>query len=480
MNIAVSQPFSYRQALTIPSASRGRMLLSLMAADSAALALAVGVSVLAKGLITGDYEVGSHLRLAIFLPAFLAAYAAAGLYSRLSLGPPEEARRSMVCSSLMFVFLSAVTVSIRSATTYLRPTLFIAIVLAVALVPLLRSAMRGWLGKRAWWGYPAVIFGAPIPASEIAAAMRNKPGQGLKPVAIVSDGRGSLEHVAGLPVLSARDLIEQAELDSGTYAVLAPNANAHIQAQLDACKDRFTRIIAISASFPGIANLWATPHAMGGLLGIEICQQALLPHKHLLKRISDLILAVVSAPVTLPLIAAIAVWVKLDSPGPIFFRQERIGRGGRTFRAWKFRTMVANAGQILDQELDHDPALRLEWELTQKLKRDPRLTRAGRILRKSSLDELPQLWNVLKGEMSLVGPRPIVQAEVARYGPHFAAYARVPGGITGLWQVSGRNDTSYEERVGLDAYYVRNWSVWLDLYILFRTVGTVLFRKGAY
>jgi Undecaprenyl-phosphate galactose phosphotransferase WbaP len=480
MNIAVSQPFPHTAFTAIPSPRRARMLLSLMAADSAALALAVGITVLAKAGFTGELEFASHLRLAVFLPVFLAAYGAAGLYSRLSLGPPEEARRSIACSSLMFVFLSAVTVSMRSATAYLRPTLFIAAGLAAALVPLLRSAIRGWLGDRPWWGYPAVIFGPSKSAADVVAVMRTNPGQGLKPIAIVNGEARGMERVEGLPLLSSRQILEESELHQDTYAVLAPNAGPRTQAELESCKDRFARIIAISASFPGIANLWAMPHAMGGLLGIEVCQQALLPNKHLLKRIWDFVLALLSAPVTLPLIAAIAVWIKLDSAGPAFFRQERIGRGGRTFGAWKFRSMVANAAGILERELKRDPSLRLEWEQTQKLKHDPRITRAGAFLRKSSLDELPQLWNVLKGEMSLVGPRPIVQAEIARYGAHFAAYAQVPGGITGLWQVSGRNDTSYEERVGLDAYYVRNWSVWLDLYILFRTVGTVLFRKGAY
>ncbi len=479
MNAAVQHPLYFSPSVAIPHPQPQRMLLSLMAADSVALALAVGVSIAVKALITGETEFGIYVRLAIFLPAFLAAYGAAGLYSRLALGPPEEARRSIACSSLMFVFLSALTVSMRSATTYLRPALFGAIVLAAALVPLLRSAVRGWLGTCAWWGFPAIIFGPPESAADLAATMRQNPGQGLKPVAIVHSQPGAPLRVAGLPVVSGAELGDIG-VQPDSYAVLTSDAGAHTLALLESSKDRFSRIIAISASFPGIANLWATPRAMGGLLGIEVCQQALLPHKHLMKRISDFTLALLLAPVLSPLVAAIAIWIKLDSPGPAFFRQQRIGRGGRTFHAWKFRTMVLNAGEILQQELKRNPSVRFEWEQTQKLKHDPRITRAGAFLRKTSLDELPQLWNVLKGEMSLVGPRPIVESEIARYGDQFSAYTRVPGGITGLWQVSGRNDTSYEERVGLDAYYVRNWSVWLDLYILFRTVGTVLFRKGAY
>jgi lipopolysaccharide/colanic/teichoic acid biosynthesis glycosyltransferase len=142
--------------------------------------------------------------------------------------------------------------------------------------------------------------------------------------------------------------------------------------------------------------------------------------------------------------------------------------------------MVPDADAVLTKYLETHPELKEEWLRDQKLRNDPRITRTGRFLRKTSLDELPQLWNVLRGEMSLVGPRPIVEAEIERYGANFALYTRVLPGLTGLWQVSGRNDTTYPERVALDSYYVRNWSVWLDLYILARTVWVVLAGKGAY
>ena len=153
---------------------------------------------------------------------------------------------------------------------------------------------------------------------------------------------------------------------------------------------------------------------------------------------------------------------------------------GRRFRAWKFRTMHMNADALLQEHLERDPALRAEWEKDHKLKNDPRVTWIGKILRKTSLDELPQLWNVFCGEMSLVGPRPIVDAEIPKYGDHYDQYEKVPPGITGLWQISGRNNTSYEERVAFDAFYVRNWSPWFDLYILACTVKVVLRGEGAY
>ena len=205
-----------------------------------------------------------------------------------------------------------------------------------------------------------------------------------------------------------------------------------------------------------------------------------LPQSLLLKRLIDLPLAVLCSLVVLPMVAIIALLVKLSSRGPVFYSGKRIGAGGRYFYAWKFRTMRTDAEQVLEEHLAKCPELRRQWEETQKLKNDPRVTRVGRFLRKASLDELPQLLNVLRGEMSLVGPRPIVDQEVRRYGDVFQLYCSVLPGITGLWQISGRNNTTYEERVDYDATYVRNWSVWSDLSILVRTIKVVLLQEGAY
>ena len=172
--------------------------------------------------------------------------------------------------------------------------------------------------------------------------------------------------------------------------------------------------------------------------------------------------------------------MKLSSRGPVLYANDRIGRDGKRFKMWKFRSMFINSAAVLDEHLDANPDLREQWETNLKLKYDPRITRIGRFIRKTSLDELPQLWNVIKGEMSLVGPRPILLEEQSRYGEYFRIYTSVSPGITGLWQVSGRSNTSYEERLQLVAYYVHNWSLWLDIYLLLRTVRIVLFGRGAY
>jgi len=198
------------------------------------------------------------------------------------------------------------------------------------------------------------------------------------------------------------------------------------------------------------------------------------------KRSTDVVLGVCLCVVLMPLLLLVAAAVWMSSPGPILFSHRRIRRRGEFFTMWKFRTMCINSGEVFERYLMADPEALAEWRTTRKLRRDPRVTRVGRFLRKTSLDELPQLWNVLNGTMSLVGPRPIVAAEVEKYGECFWDYCSVKPGITGLWQVSGRHQLTYEQRVELDRRYARGWSLRVDAMILLRTWSSVVNRDGAY
>ncbi|OQC14003.1 MAG: UDP-glucose:undecaprenyl-phosphate glucose-1-phosphate transferase [Lentisphaerae bacterium ADurb.Bin082] len=193
----------------------------------------------------------------------------------------------------------------------------------------------------------------------------------------------------------------------------------------------------------------------------------------------ELPLTVLLFVVFLPLGTLLALLIKLTSPGPAIYRARRIGRHGRTIYVLKFRTMFVDADQKLEAILDENPELMREWQRKFKLSNDPRITPLGKILRRTSLDELPQLWNVLRGDMALVGPRPIVEQERELYGEHLTDLLTVQPGMTGLWQVSGRSNTTYAERVALDMHYVENWSPWLDLMILGKTLGVVLKGTGA-
>jgi len=198
------------------------------------------------------------------------------------------------------------------------------------------------------------------------------------------------------------------------------------------------------------------------------------------KRVFDIALVILAMPVLLPLLLLIALVVRLNSPGPVFFSHRRICRDGAFFSMWKFRTMCVNSSDVLEQHLARNPGARAEWNKTHKLRVDPRITSVGHFLRRYSLDELPQVWNVLSGRMSLVGPRPIVAAEVEKYAGCFDFYCRVKPGVTGLWQVSGRSKLTYDERVALDCDYVNHWSLLKDLRILFRTFRSVVNQDGAY
>jgi Undecaprenyl-phosphate galactose phosphotransferase WbaP len=204
------------------------------------------------------------------------------------------------------------------------------------------------------------------------------------------------------------------------------------------------------------------------------------PLNRYLKIVFDFVLTSVGTIIILPILIFIALWIYIDSPGPVIFKHIRIGKDGKEFPCYKFRSMCIDAKEKLEELLKNDPEVRAEWERDFKLKNDPRITKSGAFLRKTSLDELPQIFNVLKGQMSLVGPRPIIKMEMERYGKYINDYLMVKPGITGMWQVSGRSDIDYNERVLLDSWYVRNWSVWIDIVMLFKTIKVVFFRKGAY
>jgi exopolysaccharide production protein ExoY len=199
-----------------------------------------------------------------------------------------------------------------------------------------------------------------------------------------------------------------------------------------------------------------------------------------MKRFVDVVFAGGALMFFLPLFGMIAGLIKLSDGGPVFYRHRRVGHRGQEFGCLKFRTMVTNGDEVLQQHLVDSAEAAREWEETRKLKSDPRVTTLGNVLRKLSIDELPQLINIIRGDMSLVGPRPIVSAEIAMYGPHAELYCRARPGLTGLWQVSGRNDKSYADRVVLDCTYVQNWSHRVDLVIILKTIPAVLSSRGTY
>ena len=226
-------------------------------------------------------------------------------------------------------------------------------------------------------------------------------------------------------------------------------------------------------------SLWVEPRDLNGQLGLEFHYHLLDRSSVWVKRTVDFLGAFILLLSLSPLLGLLTLLIMIDSPGPIFFRQERTGQNFKHFKVLKFRTMVVNAEQKLQQLLKESPEIRSEFEKYHKLEKDPRVTRVGNFLRRFYLDELPQLWNVLKGDMSLVGPRPVLDYEISKMETYAPIILRVKPGMTGWWQVTGRHQIDFLQRVRLEEYYISNWSLWMDIYILMKTVWVVLGGKGA-
>ncbi|MBS2011922.1 MAG: exopolysaccharide biosynthesis polyprenyl glycosylphosphotransferase [Deltaproteobacteria bacterium] len=293
--------------------------------------------------------------------------------------------------------------------------------------------------------------------------------------------RGKFAEVEGVPIVGDLSLAPiLAQRLKIPYAVLAmPGVDSpKLLGIVERVGGKFSHLLVIPDLF-GFATLGVPAKNLGGILGVEVRQQLLLPGPRLAKRVMDVALTSVGIFFVLPFLVLIALLIKLDSKGPIFYTQKRLGRDGEFFKAYKFRTMHGDGEERLKAILDADPALKAEYEIYHKLKKDPRVTRIGRVLRKFSLDEFPQLLNVVLGDMSLVGPRPYIEREVAEMGGQEKIILRAPPGMTGMWQVSDRNATSFAQRVQIDVYYVRNWSPWLDIHILAKTFGVVIKGTGS-
>jgi undecaprenyl-phosphate galactose phosphotransferase len=239
-------------------------------------------------------------------------------------------------------------------------------------------------------------------------------------------------------------------------------------------RDRLADVVSLSEFVGGEAANTSRYGEVSSGIGLSSAER-------FLKRVFDIVSVVVMVVLFGPVMVVIALAIAMSSSGQVIFRQTRVGRNGKQFTIYKFRSMVANSGRVLEELLESSPDAKAEWERDFKLKNDPRVTRIGRFVRQTSLDELPQLWNVLRGDMSIVGPRPVLPEELERhYGSARDHYLSVAPGLTGLWQVSGRNDLGYEQRVWLDRCYVETWNLVTDFTIVMRTVSVMFGRRGAY
>lgn len=411
---------------------------------------------------------------------FVIIYLMMGLYPAIGVGPVEELRRLSIGTTLGMLALMGLSFYLRNINLWSRAVLGLTWVFLLFSAPLARKIFRRaalWLGM---WGAPVVVIGETEGVANVYRNLRRNRLTGLWPVLCVRTS--PITRLFPPPSSPGSGFPEIRALFQNIDIVILVPEKAPLGAVKNVMLDkthRFKRII-VMFDDARMGSVWFTPLHLVEHLGLEVTHQLINPAQQFIKRLLDLFLIFISLPFLLPLWALIALAIKLDSPGPVFYTQKRVGHGGKDILIWKFRTMVANADEVLEQYLASDPALRTEWDRNFKLKHDPRITRMGRFLRRTSLDELPQLWNVLRREMSLIGPRPIVAEEIPLYGDDFDIYKQVVPGMTGLWQISGRNDTTYQERVNLDVYYVQNWSIWLDVHILIHTFISALQGRGAY
>jgi Undecaprenyl-phosphate galactose phosphotransferase WbaP len=405
-----------------------------------------------------------------------------GLYPGYGLDSPEQLRRHTYASFAALAMVAIFALGFQVGHLLSRPLLALAFIGLLILAPFVQHVVKLWMKKRNWWGRPVIVLGYKEAGAKVVTLLKEEWELGYDPVAIFDyrlDTTGEvLEGGDNRQVLAAVvDTASEHGVDTAIFAM--PNIRREQLSRLvNLASLRFRQVVVIP-NLDGITNSAVVARDFAGTFGVEIKYNLLDPWARRVKRALDLVGSVMGGLLISPVFVAIVVLIKLGSPGPAFYGHWRVGIGGRHFRCWKFRTMQLNAEQLLEEYLQTNLDLRAEWEENQKLQDDPRVTRAGRFLRKTSLDELPQLWNVLRGEMSLTGPRPIVDAEVPKYGNVYELYKRIRPGMSGFWQVSGRSDTSYVERVAMDSHYVRNWSVWLDLIILTRTVKIVLLGRGA-
>jgi Undecaprenyl-phosphate galactose phosphotransferase WbaP len=438
-----------------------------------------GVTVLLGSRIDGKLDLPHYFSLWPALGVFFAIFALSNLYPGIIHNPVTELRRLGLALTLGFLVLAALISVARLDDVYPLRALFLCWIAAIVVTPLLRSIVRALICHKPWWGIPVAVFHTGDESTEIVRELELHPEIGLRPVVLLSSSYHG-RRAATVPILDIH-LAASVRACGVERAMIAlpETGSTKLLEDLEKYESLFPRLMIIHSS-AALYSLTVNARQLAGCLAVEVRRDLLLPLPRLAKRSIDLFLVGLILPlVTLPILL-IGLLVSLESPGPIFYGHHRVGRGRRRFRIWKIRTMKINADELLRNVLAKDGNLREEWMRDRKLRNDPRITRVGRFLRKTSLDELPQLWNVLRGEMSLVGPRPIVEEEVAAYGQNFSLYCRVTPGLTGLWQVSGRNAVSRRDRVLLDSYYVRNWSPWLDLHILARTASVVLTREGAY
>jgi len=385
-----------------------------------------------------------------------------GLYPGYGLTAVKELEHMNKSIALAYFLLASVSYLNKSFQVFPRSILLISWGLSSLTLPLLHFLVRNILSRAAWYGFPIIIFGEENWGKEVVSSLKRVRRLGWKPQ----------------EVLSIDDIQKFNNKNRLQMAILAPASHRPIEEYARLLNQSFRKVVLIRKT-DNFGSLWVQPRDLDGNLGLEFHYHLLARRNRWIKRWTDMIGSGLLLTLLSPFLLLIALLISIDSPGPIFFRQERLGRNFQRFSVAKFRTMVVGAEEKLTQLLKEDPLAKARYEEFHKLDNDPRVTKLGDFLRKFSLDELPQLWNVLVGEMSLSGPRAYMPAELDEMGSYAPIILRVAPGMTGWWQVLGRHNTTFEKRLKMDEYYISNWSLWMDVYIFLKTIFVVLSGTGA-
>jgi Undecaprenyl-phosphate galactose phosphotransferase WbaP len=458
--------------------------LSMIAADVLTLEVALALGCLTRLLVYPFFPIGLGLKQfagpaagILLLPM---VYYWAGLYPGYGLGAVHRLRARVWATAMIFAALQLWNYLFVDRE-WSRGVLGSTMIFALILPPVVQTLLRKFARPRGLFGVPAIVLGAGAVGAILTERLKNDEEIDLVPVAVLDEDPekwGTKLH--GVPITGPISSNVEFEGIAKVALVAMPELDRAGLVRLVQSL-AFPHVIVVP-DLSGLQTLWTSSRDLGGVLGLEVRNNLLIGRNRLIKRMLDCVLASVLLLFAAPVVAICALLVKIVSPGPAFFRQEREGADGEKFMVWKLRTMRPDAERLLDEHLASHPSDREMWRTRYKLNRDPRvLPVIGRFLRRSSLDEFPQLWGVLTGAMSLVGPRPFPQYHLRSFSREFRELRRsVTPGLTGLWQVSSRSDGDLAVQERQDTYYIRNWSLWLDLYILLRTVRIVLLAKGAY
>jgi Undecaprenyl-phosphate galactose phosphotransferase WbaP len=416
-----------------------------------------------------------------YLPIFILIFHIMRLYPGVSLAPSEELRAITIGSFMSHGGIIVSRYISDDVLSSVSVSFVFSFFFSIIIIMISRDFMHFLLYKFRLGAIPVVIYGAGETGQLVVNKLLGSARAGYTPALILDDDTDKEEY-RGIPIVHdtmiGPKLVESYNLKMAIVAM--PNLAQNKMASLMNHSVSAFRYTVLIPGFFNVSNIWMSARDFNGVLGLAASNRLKMKWNLAIKRLMDITIVCIGGLILLPFLLVIALLVKLSSAGPVLYSHKRLGLNGKDFKAYKFRSMVIDADKQLEAILAKDPELRKEWESDQKLKNDPRSTKIEKFLRRTSFDEFPQLINIFKGEMSFVGPRPIVEDEIKKYGENYKRIFSVKPGLTGLWQISGRSDTNYMERVSYDTYYLQSWSVWLDLWIIYRTPGIVFKGHGAY